>query len=86
MKANRESGNTTMRVWVIRAGIRGNAEDYFLKKNRIVLNEPGFGDLNKIEPNRQSFYGAYGALRPDETPTAISGIGGKFFRFVHEMK
>lgn len=83
---NAEIDNSTIRAWVIRAGIRGNAEDYFLRKNRIVLIEPGFGDLSKIEPNRQSFYGVYRSLRPDETPSGISGVGGKFFRFVHEIK
>ena len=80
-----KTDNTNMNFWVIRAGIRGNAEDYFVKKNTIVLNEPGFGDLSKIDPTRQSFYEAYRSLRPDEPPTAISGIGGKFFRFIYEL-
>ena len=73
-------------IWVIRAGVLANAEDYFMRKNRIVLEDPGLGDLSKLEPNRPSFYRAYKAIRPDETSTGISGIGGKFFRFVHEIK
>lgn len=77
---------STADVWVIRAGVRGTAEKYFKKKNRAVLEDPGLGDLNKIEPDRNAFYEAYRSIRPEETPTGISGIGGKFFRFVHEIK
>jgi restriction system protein len=77
---------TTTDVWVIRAGVRGAGEEYFKKKSRSVLEDPGLGDLNKIEPNRQAFYQAYASLRSEASPTSIRGVGGKFFRFIHEIK
>lgn len=73
------------RMWAVRAGIRGNAHLWFLEREAIGLSDPGLGDLRKISPDRQSFYAAYRSLRPHETPTGISGIGGKFFRFIHEF-
>jgi predicted Mrr-cat superfamily restriction endonuclease len=72
--------------WVIRAGKNGEAHDIFLKKSLIVLSDPGLGDLEKLPAKRESFYKAYGNIRPEETRTGITGIGGKFFRFVHEVK
>lgn len=73
-------------AWVIRAGVKGSADNYFLNSNRIVLNDPGLGNLTHIEPNRQAFYYAYRIIRPNETRTSIAGVGGKFFRFIHEMQ
>jgi len=74
------------RAWVVRAGIKGSAHEYFAKKQAIVLVEPGLGDLSRLEPSREAFYKAYRAIKPDETRTGTAGIGGKFFRFVHEMQ
>ncbi len=78
--------DTVNSVWVIRAGVGGSADSYFMTENIIVLNDPGLGDLSRIEPNRQAFYRAYESIRPDEMRAGISGVGGKFFRFVHEMQ
>jgi restriction system protein len=72
--------------WVVRAGKNGEANDLFLKKSLIVLSDPGLGDLKGLPAQRQSFYEAYENLRPNEKRAGITGIGGKFFRFVHEVK
>ena len=72
-------------MWGIRAGIRGRAHLWFLEREVVGLSDPGMGDLRKILPDRQSFYTAYRRLRPGETRTGITGIGGKFFRFTHEI-
>lgn len=72
-------------MWGIRAGIRGKAHLWFLEREAIGLSDPGMGDLRKIPPDRQSFYAAYRRLRPGETRTGTAGIGGKFFRFTHEV-
>lgn len=73
-------------AWVIRAGVSGSADTYFMNDNVIVLQDQGVGDLAQIEPTRQAFYKAYSSTKPDETRTSIAGIGGKFYRFVHEMQ
>lgn len=73
--------------WVIRAGERRQAHDLLVKHGRIVLAEPGMGDLAKIEPTREAFLSAYRKLRPDESPTGSAAIAkGKFFRFVYDLK
>ena len=73
-------------VWVIRAGVKGSADDYFINKNIIVLKSQGFKDLRKIESTRHAFYQVYKSISIDASRTAIAGIGGKFYRFIHEMK
>jgi len=73
-------------AWVIRAGIGGNADNRFITKKRLALSDPGLGDLSRIEPNRESFYRAYESVRPEDTRAAVTGIGGKFFRFAHQMQ
>lgn len=73
------------KIWVIRAGIAGEADQLFLSEGMIILRDPGMGDLKKIPRRREAFYEAYRKLRPDETQTGIAGIGGKFFRFIHEV-
>ena len=73
-------------AWVIRAGIRGSGDSYFMNEGIICLNDPGLGDLSQIKPDRQSFYDAYRVIKPDDTHAGIAGIGGKYYRFVHEMK
>lgn len=73
-------------IWAIRAGKNGEADELFLTHGRIVLSDPGLGDLSKLKPERSFFYSAYRSLHPDATKTAIGGIGGKFFRFVHEIQ
>lgn len=74
-------------LWVIRAGEKRQAHDLLVKHGRIVLSEPGLGDLSKLEPTRDAFLSAYRKIRPDESPTGSATIAkGKFYRFVHDMK
>ena len=74
-------------VWVIRAGERREAHDLLVLRGRIVLSEPGLGNLSELEPTRDEFLLAYRRLRPDESPTGSATIAkGKFFRFVHDMQ
>lgn len=73
-------------AWVIRAGVGGAADRYFLEQNAVVLEDQGMGDLSQIKPAREAFYEAYRSMRQHETRTAIAGIGGKFYRFAYEMQ
>jgi restriction system protein len=76
----------TESAWVVRAGVGGAADSFFLKEKSVVLEEQGLGDLSQLEPTREAFYEAYASTGQQETRTAIAGIGGKYFRFMHEMQ
>ena len=73
-------------MWVIRAGKKGEAHDFFINKALVVLKDDQMGNLEKIDPIRKAFYRAYKEMHPDATKTGSAGIGGKYYRFVHEVK
>ena len=77
-------------MWVIRAGRAGEtdaaAHDIFARKHLLVLESQKRDDLRKLPEERDSFYAAYRHTHPDDGDVAIRGIGGKFFRFIHEIK
>jgi len=76
----------TKKIWVIRAGKKGDAHELFMNQGYIVLQAQKMGDLRKLAKNRKAFYGAYAANHPDDGSVSVSGIGGKFFRFEHEIR
>lgn len=73
-------------AWGIRAGKNGEAHDLFIKCSLIVLSDADLGDLRLLPKERSAFYDAYGSRHSEEGRVAIRGIGGKFFRFVHEVQ
>jgi restriction system protein len=73
-------------IWVIRAGRNGSAHQLFIESGLIALKDQDFGDLRAIRPMREAFYAKYSDRHSDEGRTAIRGIGGKFFRFIHEIQ
>lgn len=73
------------RIWCIRAGIDGEAHSWFMDKMVVCLADQGMGNLRKIPADRQAFYGTYRTLHPSESASGTAGIGGKFFRFIHEI-
>ena len=77
--------NQIVRFWGIRAGKNGDAHNLLLNMSVIALEDAGLGDLSTLEPSRDSFYSLYRKLHPDETRIGTAGIGGKYFRFVHEV-
>ena len=81
-----KSTASSQSIWAIRAGKNGEVDELFLKHGQIVLSDPGLGDLSQLAPDRTTFYSAYRTLFPDAMETAVGGIGGKFFRFVHEIQ
>jgi restriction system protein len=74
------------RAWVIRAGENGSAHELFIKYGLIVLQGQQMGDLRRLPETREGFHSAYELRHPHDSRKAIGGIGGKFFRFIHEMK
>jgi restriction system protein len=77
--------NHSPTVWVIRAGQMSSAHHLFIKKSLIVLADQGMGNLRLIPKRRSAFYSVYSSCHSAGSQTEISGIGGKFFRFIHEM-
>lgn len=84
-KDNSTKNDSQTRLWGLRAGKGGGAHTFFLTNNLLVLDHEDMGDLALIEPNREAFYQKVAEVRPSDTRTGIAGIGGKFYRFAHEM-
>lgn len=76
---------TIKRVWAIRAGKRGEAHELFLDGSVIALVDAELGHLSKLEATRDVFISTYRRSHPQETRTGSAGIGGKYFRFAHEV-
>lgn len=73
-------------IWAIRAGKKSEAHKLFLDNALIALEGSDMGDLRKLPGNRQAFYDEYQKNHNDESRKVIKGIGGKFYRFVHETQ
>lgn len=73
-------------VWGIHAGRTGDAETFFLKKNRIGIGWAKVGDVSALPATRDAFKGAVETAYPDKKPGAIPNNAGQIYRFVHEMK
>jgi restriction system protein len=74
------------RIWVIRSGKGSKAHDLFLAEGVIALADATIGDLAKLKGSRDTFYDAYRKSHPEDTKYGVTGIGGKFFRFMHEVR
>jgi restriction system protein len=81
-----ENNKHNQLMWAVRAGEKGAAHAILVKQNLIVLSKQGVGDLSSLPADRNAFYRATAAGGEKVNPTAIRGVGGKFFRFVHEMQ
>lgn len=73
-------------MWAIRAGKKGEAHELFLDHDIIALTDSDLSNLRKLPAKRQAFYKEYQKRHPEDTRIGVSGIGGKFFRFVHEIQ
>ena len=78
--------NLKQTIWVIRAGQNSAAHQLFLDNCLIVLAKQDMGDLRLIPKERSAFYATYASRHSDDGRVAITGIGGKFFRFIHEVR
>jgi restriction system protein len=74
------------RLWVIRSGEGSKAHDLFLGEGIIALADAAIGDLAKLNGSRDTFYDAYRKSHPEDGNLSVAGIGGKYFRFVHEVR
>lgn len=70
------------KVW----GIHTMDDNLFLNKNLIALGWKEFGDLTKVEPNREAFKVHYAEVFPDAKKGQVPTSSGMLFRFLHEIQ
>lgn len=70
------------KVW----GIHSKDDNLFLNKNLIALGWKEFGDLTKIEPDREAFKEHYAEVFPSAKKGQIPTSSGMLFRFIHDIK
>jgi restriction system protein len=73
-------------IWVIRAGVGGEAHRLFIEESVVALGDPGLGNLQTLDATRAAFCRAYSISHPAEAMRRVRGIVGKFFRFAHEVR
>ncbi len=73
-------------IWGIHAGKSGNADELFLRQNRIGLGWSKVGDLTALPVTRDAYKERVVQAYPNMAEGAIPGSGGQLFRFMHEMK
>jgi predicted Mrr-cat superfamily restriction endonuclease len=86
MKKKNENESRDARIWGIRAGRGGEAHELFVGEGVIALSDAELGNLAKLPKSRDDFYNAYRKKHPEATRTGSAGIGGKFFRFIYEVR
>lgn len=75
--------NEKITVW----GIHNTSDEESLLQNKVIaIGWHKMGDLSKINPDRESYYKAYGETYPNKSKQSIAGSAGQLFRFVNEAK
>ena len=69
-------------VW----GIHSMDDDLFLSKNIIGLAWDSFGDLTKLDDDREAFKKHYAKVYPDATKGQINTCVGMLYRFLNEVE
>lgn len=70
------------RVW----GIHTQNDNLFLSKDLIAIGWRDFGDLTKVDTNRDAFKAHYLEAYPDAKKGQIANGAGMLFRFIHEVQ
>ena len=73
-------------IWGIHSGRYGEADELFLKRNRIAIGWDAMTNAGDLKADRETFKAAYMAAYPNDKPGAVPGQAGQIFRFLHEMK
>jgi restriction system protein len=73
-------------IWGIHAGRTGDADELFLKKNRVAIGWVKMGDLGAIKHDREALKARLLERYPERKPRAIPVDAGQLYRFAHEMK
>lgn len=70
------------RIW----GIHTQNDSLFLNKDVIAIGWKEFGDLTKVDANRDAFKAHYLKAYPDAKKGQIANGAGMLFRFIHEVQ
>lgn len=70
------------KVW----GIHTQNDNLFLNKDVIAIGWRDFGDLSKVEANRDAFKARYLEAYPDAKKGQIANGAGMLYRFLHEVQ
>jgi restriction system protein len=73
-------------VWGIHAGRTGEADELFLKKNRIAVGWVKVGDLSTVKGDREALKAKLVKCYPERKAGAIPVDAGLLLRFAYEMK
>lgn len=73
-------------IWGVHAGQTGDADELFLKDNRVAIGWADMGDLSSIGTNRDAFKSKVVSTYAEIKPGAVPQTAGQLFRFVYEMK
>ncbi len=75
------------RIWALRAGRAGQADDIFIQRKQLAISfsEVG-GDASKLPPSRGAFKEAFGRAANQPRPGSIPIQAGQLYRFVHDMR
>lgn len=70
------------KIW----GIHTQNDNLFLNKDLIAIGWRDFGDLSKVEANRDAFKAHYIEAYPDAKKGQIANGAGMLYRFIHEVQ
>lgn len=70
------------KIW----GIHTQNDNLFLNKDLIAIGWRDFGDLSKVEANRDVFKAHYIEAYPDAKKGQIANGAGMLYRFIHEVQ
>lgn len=70
------------KIW----GIHTQNDNLFLNKDVIAIGWRDFGDLSKVEANRDAFKARYLEAYPDAKKGQIANGAGMLYRFIHEVQ
>lgn len=71
-----------IRIW----GIHTKDDNLFLNENKIAIGWRKFGDLSKVDNNREAFKKRYAQVYSNAKKGSVPTSSGMLFRFIHEIQ
>lgn len=71
-----------IRIW----GIHTKDDNLFLNENKIAIGWREFGDLSKVDNNREAFKKRYAQVYSNAKKGSVPTSSGMLFRFIHEIQ
>ncbi len=71
-----------IRIW----GIHTKDDSLFLNENKIAIGWREFGDLSKVDNNREAFKKRYSQVYSNAKKGSVPTSSGMLYRFIHEIQ